>query len=225
MKNTMHAQAVMLLSGGSRARGFLFPALITDFQKILEGKKNLVAISASRNAVKTDAAFYGTKESLSVKDQFASTGIEDFFLLDSRVSPQKAQEKIRHADVIYLMGGDPLFLLEFLKNEGYDALLQDFTGVFIGLSAGAMALAKHAFYSADEEIPHSFFYPALGICDLSCDPHFEADEKRIENTKVMAQTHDIIGLENDACVMLHADGTLQTFGRVHFFYASEKEKH
>ncbi len=55
MKNKMHAQAVMLLSGGSRARGFLFPALITDFQKILEGKKNLVAISASRNAVKTDA--------------------------------------------------------------------------------------------------------------------------------------------------------------------------
>ena len=96
----MHAQAVMLLSGGSRARGFLFPALITDFQKILEGKKNLVAISASRNAVKTDAAFYGTKESLSVKDQFASTGIEDFFLLDSRIKKQKAQEIIRHAEVI-----------------------------------------------------------------------------------------------------------------------------
>ena len=214
----MKAEHIILLSGGDRAKGFLFPELEVELCRILAGKQKLVAIAATGNPVSADKSFLGADDIISVADQFAFSGLSDFQLLDSRVTTAEGVQMLAQADVIYLMGGDPLWQIDFLKKSGYDKQLQAFTGVFIGLSAGSMNLAKQAFYSADEDGPESFFYDGLGACDVTIDPHFDfADENRLKMAQENAAKHAIIGLADNSAVLVSRDEKLKFLGNCQIF--------
>lgn len=108
--------------------------------------------------------------------------------LDSRTRIL-APAMIRQADFIILMGGHVPTQNAFFQEIGLKALLANFQGVIMGVSAGSMNAAGlvYAQPEADGETRADFrrFYPGLGLTDIHICPHYqqvkdwELDGKRL----------------------------------------------
>ena len=93
------------------------------------------------------------------------------------LSRDRAKEWIRESDFIILMGGHVPTQNKFFREIGLKALLKDFPGVIMGISAGTMnaAATGYAQPESDGETAPSFrrFYPGLGLTDIMVCPHYQ----------------------------------------------------
>lgn len=209
---------VYLLSGGDT-----FSLEVQELlQKDLKGKCNLVSVGAGKKYEENDAYFYGNQTFSGVQADFKFSDIKNFNLIDNRTSKEEGLELLKNADIIYLQGGDPFVQLEYLQNNGYDEFLKKYNGILLGVSAGTMNLSKLAFYSKDEDYPETTFYNALGITDLTIDPHFDINDKdRINEIIKWSKKHEIIGLPDYSAIIIEQDGSIKNIGN---FYAYENGK-
>lgn len=168
---------IYLLSGGDKLKGIFTKEQEELLKTDLKGKKNLVSIGAKMEYEKNDIYFYGDDSTLGVKKCFIFSDLTNFNLIDGRTSKEDGLKLLKNADIIYLQGGDPFVQLKYIKNNGYDDFLENYDGILLGLSAGTMNLSKIAFYSKDEDYPETIFYDALGITNLTIDPHFDINDK------------------------------------------------
>jgi len=125
-----------------------------------------------------------------VFQRWAAMGVSHFAALGAEVEPvlvrdraaaddPVASQAIGEADLVYLSGGKPAHLIEALAGTAVGQALgaaHDRGAALVGCSAGAMALASHAFDFRVKLMPFPLRWgDGLGFADgLSVVPHYDA---------------------------------------------------
>lgn len=199
---------IYMLSGPGKNTGF--PDRIKKLlKKDLKGKKNIVFIpTALDNFKRNDLYVYGDKENVIGIINYLNEIclLKNVNIIDDRMPKQDAEKNIKEADVLYLLGGNPLTQIDNLRKQGYDKLIKKFSGLIIGTSAGAMNLGKIAYCSKDEDFDESVFYDGLGLVDITIDPHFDINnEEQIKEIKFNSKKTRIIGLPNESGIRIETN--------------------
>jgi len=196
---------IYLLSGPLKQEG-LSNEIKESLKKDLNGKTTISFISSSPDdSNKTKLYIYGDNDEVvglinHLKDIIDIKGIS---IIDNRIPKAEGIKTILNSDVIYLLGGDPIKQLEFIKENEYDKAIKEYNGIILGTSAGAMNLGTISYYSKDEAYDKTFFYDGIGIVDVTVDPHFDiTNEEQVEEAKKYSKEQEIIGLPNSSAIRI-----------------------
>lgn len=192
---------IYLLSGPLKHGGFsskIKPYLKEDLKNI----KNCVLISTNP----TDFIKNDEYKKRIIRDLKEVSNIENYTLLDNRIVDKEGQKILNSAELIYLLGGNPVSQLKYIKDNCYDKIIKKSNAIIIGTSAGAMNLNKIAYYSKDEDINQSFFYNGLNLIDITIDPHFDI-KNNIQKTEALKNSykHQIYGLSDNAGIIIYKE--------------------
>ena len=152
--------------------------------------------------------FYAVRTRKSL--EHAGILVQAFRTLDSR-DETRAAELVRASNLLILSGGHVPTQNRFFQRIGLKALLRDFDGVVIGISAGSMNSAELVY--AHPERPgeavdpgYSRFLPGLGLTRKMILPHYqELREDVLDGLRVM---EDIAYPDSfGRCFYLFVDGT------------------
>ena len=115
-----------------------------------------------------------------------------FDVLDGR-NDGRAKELINAADLVILSGGHVPTQNRYFRKIGLKALLREYNGVVIGISAGTMNCAEtvYAQPELDGEAADSHFeryLPGLGLTDINVLPHYyDIKDLTLDGLKVMEE--------------------------------------
>lgn len=107
-------------------------------------------------------------------EQLAEVGIsfENCVILSKEIPQEKQCEYIKNADMIYFMGGYPFEQKEFIENNNLGDCLREYSGVVLGISAGAMNMSKDIIMVTDgENSDETRVEEGLGLVEFSVYPH------------------------------------------------------
>ena len=198
-------------SGFDPSTGFT-SEIAANLRKDITNRDLLLFIASSPSGhEKTDRYLNGTR------NWFEQSGIffKDYLLLDDSVDNAKAQELINSASCIYLMGGDTLAQISFLKNNSLIGTIINSKAVVIGLSAGAINMSKTSLCSKDAQVPETVIYDGIGIADITIEPHFSPDNSElISELKFISLQHLIYAMCDNSAVIVR-DESISLIGEIY----------
>lgn len=136
---------------------------------------------------------------------------------------EKLKGKFEKADMIYVGGGDTVFMLEHWKKTGLDKLIFDAyeRGVIIsGLSAGAICWFEKMFtdsFIISGESAEYRVHSALGILKGGACPHYNERENEFANLDISEKKGSWVLLENLSAAIYkngQLDGVISAGGQV-----------
>lgn len=137
-------------------------------------------------------------------EHFKNEGIqfEHVGVITPDLSKQEAGELIRNADFVMLMGGNPFKQKELCIKLDLLRELQDYNGVMLGYSAGAMLMSKYIVITpCSEEYPDFQIEEGLNLDDISIYPHNNTSDKVYPETLVVGdetyQREDLVKVAKD----------------------------
>jgi cyanophycinase len=162
--------------------------------------------------------------------RWAALGVSHFGALGAEVEPvlvrdragaddPAAAQAIGEADLVYLSGGKPAYLLDVLEASAVGraiAAAHQRGAVLAGCSAGAMVLAGHAFDFRVGLLPWPLRWRAgLGLVPgASVVPHYDAWPEPLSALVALQAPHDslVLGIDEETAVV-GRDGAWQVYGR------------
>lgn len=145
--------------------------------------------------------------------KFNQIGInyECSILLGRSSSLASVRESIRKADLVYMMGGDPIEQMEFIKDKNLKPLLMDYDKILIGSSSGAMTLSKYGLIN--ELGVEARVYEGLDLAaGISIEPHYEeAESSLIEKIQKKYGIKKVYGIPEMSAIKI-LDGNLSFIG-------------
>ena len=123
------------------------------------------------------------------------------------------------SDLVYLTGGVPSVLVERLKKSGMSSLLENFEGVIVGRSAGALALCSKCVITYRSNCAVKVI-DGLGLVDLTLKAHYKA--RLDEKLKELSENQDIFAVPKGSAVVCD-DGNLSFLNKVFLFHKGEKQ--
>jgi len=159
-----------------------------------------------------------------VFQRWAAMGVSHFAALGAEVEPvlvrdraaaddPVASQAIGEADLVYLSGGKPAHLIEALAGTAVGQALgaaHDRGAARVGCSAGAMALASHAFDFRVKLMPFPLRWgDGLGFADgLSVVPHYDAWPEPFSALIAFQAPRGsvVLGIDEDTAVVGHEGG-------------------
>lgn len=198
-----------------------FPNGFTDefmkeFRKYLTNNQNFVFIASDFSAHDTTVYYKDL-----ILQLFQDKGIvfENTFVVDNEIDSTTAISLIKNADVVWLSGGNTLLQMEAIRNHGLIKVLQQRNGITIGLSAGAINMAKRVVLAKDidDGIPELSIYDGIGLVDFNIEPHLNnATSEHMKDVEIAAKTAPIYGLHHEAFLEVGDDG-MKVFGEYRLF--------
>ena len=133
---------------------------------------------------------------------------------------ERLKEKFLKADIVYVGGGDTVFMIEHWKKTGLLDLIKDAyeRGVIVaGLSAGAICWFSDIYTDSlktDDGVKYAMF-KGLGWIDGIISPHY--DERTLDFDKIVCYNYQrAYGLEGNAALVIENDeivGSVSSGGR------------
>ncbi len=136
------------------------------------------------------------------------------------LSAKEVEERLAHKDVIFVVGGNPDYLMHVFEKTGFakslPRLLKD--KVYVGSSAGSMVVGRRvstkayrATYSGENNFGINEY---MALVDLAIKPHMDAPDlpnNRLTVLKKATKGVDfpVYGLQDDAAIVI--DGGKQSF--------------
>ena len=152
-------------------------------------------------------------------DYFRSLGASTVNTVDYSSSCTEIKEKISQSDLIYLTGGVPSVLVERLKKSGIRSLLENFKGVIIGRSAGALALCRKCVitYRSNASVK---VIDGLGLVDITLKAHYRIgkDTELIE----LSKSQDIFAVPKGSALVYNGN-KLSAINNVYLFCSGERQ--
>lgn len=152
-------------------------------------------------------------------DYFRSLGANVINNVDYSSTYNEIKEKISGSNLIYLTGGVPSMLVERLKKSGIVGLLENFEGVVVGRSAGALALCKKCVitYKSGSSVK---IIDGLGMVNLTLKAHYKLgkDEELIE----LSKQQDIFAVPKGSALVCD-NGNLSHINNVYFFHDGKRQ--
>ena len=137
-------------------------------------------------------------------EHFKNVGIqfEHVGVITPDLSKQEAGELIRNADFVMLMGGNPFKQKKLCIKLDLLRELQNYNGVMLGYSAGAMLMSKYIVITpCSEEYPDFQIEEGLNLDDISIYPHNNTSDKIYPETLVGGdetyQREDLVKVAKD----------------------------
>ena len=145
------------------------------FKSEMKDTKSIVYIPGGINKIEK----VKTKYVPAFNEHFNKAGInfEEIHIITNET--ENAQELIKNASFIMLMGGDPFAQKELCEQLDIIETLKNYDGVLLGMSAGAMLMSKYIIITpCSEEYPEFKIEPGLNLSNISIYPHnnFEGNE-------------------------------------------------
>ncbi|HMJ79926.1 MAG TPA: Type 1 glutamine amidotransferase-like domain-containing protein [Candidatus Dormibacteraeota bacterium] len=179
-----------------------------------------------------------------VFQRWAAMGVGHFGQLGAEVEPvlvrdrasadeDAASQAIGEADLIYLSGGKPDYLLDVLAGSAVGAALAEAHergAVLAGCSAGAMVLAGHTFDFRARMLPWPLrWQPGLGFAPgASVVPHYDAWPEPMSALVALQAPRGsvVLGIDEETAV-IGRDGSWQVRGasRVTVWRGRSRERH
>lgn len=141
-----------------------------------------------------------------MKDSLLLSGIpkfDNYYVLDNRTI-DKAEEYINNSSLIILSGGHTYTEKQFFDKLHLNKLLEGYSGVVLGISAGTVNMAESVFNSPEssDDLYLPMEYEGLGLTTINAEPHFEINEEYfidfdyVQRDIVLKESknRDIIGL-------------------------------
>jgi len=145
-------------------------------------------------------------------------------LCGRRPDVARARDELGRADLVFVTGGDVEEGMQVLEATGTVAELRELAAVgvpFLGVSAGSIMLARSWVRWRDPNDESSVeLFPCLGIADVWCDTHGEADgwEELAALARVAPEGSMSHGIPTGAGLVVHPCGRLEAAGSpVHRF--------
>ena len=162
-------------------------------------------------------------------------GFAQVDVLDSR-NQERAAELVAHSDVILLAGGHVPTENAFFKEIGLRALLKDYPGVIMGVSAGSMNAADTVYVQpeeAGEAIDPNFvrWTQGLGLTDKNILPHYNMVRDNIldglrlfEDVTYPDSVGHPLYVLMDGSYILEADGESALYGESYLLHNGVMER-
>ena len=125
---------------------------------------------------------------------------------------------INSANLVVLLGGDPLEQMEFFNGIELKEKLRKYKGCLLGISAGTVNMAKTVYCSKDEDIEETLYYKGLGLTDINVEPHFDdTDTVRINEVLLKdSEKKSFVALPDESFIVLK-DGNVTLNGDAYYF--------
>ncbi len=134
------------------------------------------------------------------------------YVIDNRMEASHATRLIQESSCVFLMGGHPGLQLQLLRDTGLDAAICDTAAVVLGVSAGAINMAKRSLDTKESPIP----YDGLGLADITVKPHFKLENQQVLSTLLQISMElPICAMEDDSAIFVAGDRISYT-GQIHW---------
>ncbi len=157
-------------------------------------------------------------------DQLRSYAKGSIFFVNLRAYDiAEIKERLRYADLIYIVGGAQLVLPKFFKETSFDTLLRELAEekVVLGTSAGANVLGAHIpshEYWSDQygDADTYLAEPSLGLVDFNILPHYDREDHPRRNETILTpllkdNPFPLYGV-TDAQAVIYNDGDVEFIG-------------
>jgi peptidase E len=147
------------------------------------------------------------KEVLKILAAFNEKGIifEKFKCLDNDATENEVSQDLQSSPLVFLMGGDVKEQNKFLRKLNLKALLHDYQGVVMGMSAGALNMGPEVFYHGGKNQ-----LQGLNLVPLYVEVHYGDLESR---GTWYNQNQDRFGIADAGALVVMGEKIL-TFGEV-----------
>lgn len=137
-------------------------------------------------------------------EHFKNVGIQfdNIEIITPDLSKHEAQDMIKNASFVMLMGGNPFKQKELCRNLDLLRELQNYNGVMLGFSAGAMLMSKYIIVTpCSDEYPDFQIGQGLNLDNISIYPHNNTSDLIYPETLVVGdeiyQKEDLVKVAND----------------------------
>jgi len=138
-------------------------------------------------------------------DELFEIGINNINILE--LDHIVSKEEIEYADVIYVCGGNTFYLLQQIRKSGFDKLLIDYQGVYVGMSAGSIVVGPNIEVAEpfDENDVNLLDTTGMNFVNFAVIPHYQnKDPEIIESLKNQAN-YDLITITDNQAVLVIND--------------------
>jgi len=154
-----------------------------------------------------------------VFDYFRSLGASTVNIVNYSSTNFEIKEKMSKSDLVYLTGGVPSVLVERLKKSSMSSLLEDFEGIIVGRSAGALALCRKCVITYRSSCAIKVI-DGIGLVNLVLKAHYKATVD--EQLKKLSKTQNIIAVPKGSAVICD-NGNMSFINKVYLFNKGEKQ--
>jgi dipeptidase E len=136
-------------------------------------------------------------------------------VIDDRIAKDEMPKLIMEAGIIWLSGGDTLKQIAYIKEYGLIPYVQKRDGLTIGMSAGAINMARKVVLAKDinDNIPELSIYDGVGLVNINIEPHLDyASEDHFKEICDAAKVNPIYGLYDDSFIEI-VDNTTTFHGK------------
>ncbi len=163
---------------GFNTENAFWPELAEQLKKDLTGTERIVYIPGSNTPEKIAKAF--NKYIPAFTEHFRKIGIvfKNVECITPDMDEEEAKKLVTNSNMVMLMGGNPFLQQELYSSKGLTPILQNYSGVILGFSAGAMNMSKYIIITpCSEEYPNFDIRPGMNLSGISIYPHnnFEGD--------------------------------------------------
>ncbi len=138
-------------------------------------------------------------------------------VIDCRWEPSKAVDELREASCVFLMGGHPGQQIQLIRDMGLDAAIRECGGAVLGVSAGAINMARRSLDTKESPVP----YAGLGLADITVKPHFSPADGQVLSTLLEISMELPICAMEDNSAIFAAGEEITPVGSVHWIDRGE----
>ena len=158
------------------------------------------------------------KKRKTITDYFISLGANTINFVDYSESYEMIAKKMADSNLVYLTGGLTTVLVERLKKMGVDRLLNDFEGVIVGRSAGALALCRKYIITCRSNSKNKIVN-GLGLADLTLKVHYNPEKD--QTLEKFSEQERIYAIPMGSA-LVYENGTCSCIGDVYLFENGKK---
>jgi cyanophycinase-like exopeptidase len=123
-----------------------------------------------------------------------------------------ATRLIHEASCVFLMGGHPGQQFQLICNKGLDVAIRNTSAAILGVSAGAINMAKRSLDTKESPVP----YAGLGLADITVKPHFELGNRQVLSTLLqISMDLPICAMEDDSSIFVK-NSRISYTGQIHW---------
>ncbi|MBB4823350.1 peptidase E [Sporosarcina luteola] len=192
-----------------------FDGMLSQFNLSIPPSHNVLIVPFATEPNKYSGWYH------TIRQTFEMLGNHNVELLPYEMSSSVMADKISNQHVLFFTGGKPEKLLERLHTKDLIPVLNEFSGLMIGYSAGALAFCQDCIISKDADYPVTQVLKGLDLVDFSVEVHYtsEIDEELIP----LSKDREIYALPNGAALFWN-EGEINLNHDVYYFKDGAKIK-
>lgn len=196
------------IGGGNPLTGEL-DNVMKYLSKYVKTRNKILIIPFATEESKLDRWFNSTKKS------FENIGMKHVKLLDYQLTNKEMQIEIKKHDVLYFTGGRPEKLIEMLVEKEVVQTIKQFSGLMVGVSAGALVFCNDCIITRDEDYPETQVIKGLSLVDFSVEVHYEEviDEELIP----LSENREIYAIPNGSAIFWDGEVVTPINNVIHFY--------